>query len=581
MPCVDRPRGRVAPAAMLSWLLVLAALPGGCKPATAPPAVSAPGPTADPGAARIQADVRRLSDDAMQGRETGTPGYDRAAAVVAERFGSLGLRPAGDDGTFFQRVPLLRGVRIGDGARFDVERRDRTIHLRFADHFLPDPNFDAADSSVRAPAVFVGQGVSAPELQHDDLAGLDLHGRIAVVLGGAPAAFAPDARAFHATDAGKLRALAAHGAIGVVFVDTAADEMQSPWSRKVDTWQRPQLRLRDGNDKAIGTLPQLRVVARVSAAAADLLFDGSGHTAAELAKSARDGTLKGFTLPATLALSARTQVSALDSRNVLAMLPGRDPALAAQQVVFSAHQDHLGNAAEDPTDRIFNGALDNALGVAIVLEAAHELAATRPAAKRSLLFAALTGEEQGLLGAQWLALHPPGTLVADINIDMPMLLAPTRDVVPIGASHSSLQQTIEQAAGAMKIPLSADPFPEESVFVRSDQFAFVRAGIPSLYLDGGVVPAASSAGKRADLHTVPKLAARDFLRRCYHQPCDDVRLPIQYPDAARMARLEARIAELIGNAAEPPRWRAGDVFEPRPGTATASPARPAAVPSGP
>jgi Zn-dependent M28 family amino/carboxypeptidase len=502
--------------------------------------------------------VATLASDAMQGRRTGTPGFERAADVVATRFHALGLQPAGDAGTFSQRVPLLQATRLAQGARLDVARRDRTIALRFRDHFLTEPGFDAADARVRAPAVFVAQGVSAPDLEHDDFVGLDLHGKIAVVLGGAPAAFDDDRRAFHASREEKLRALAQRGAVGAVFVDTADDEARAPWSAQAANWEQPQLRLRAADGRGIGTFPHLRVVVRVSAAAADLLFDGSGHTAAELAQAAQAGTLKGFALPVTLSLAARSFIAPLDSRNVVARLPGTDPALASQAIVFSAHLDHLGIGAPVAGDAIRNGALDNALGVAIVLETARALRHATP--ERPLLFVALTAEEQGLLGAQWFVTHPPQPLAADINLDMPMLLVPTRDVVPIGATHSSLQAALEAAAKPLGIAVSPDPFPEEAVFVRSDQFAFVRAGVPALYLDGGAVPGAASAGKKADEHTLPKLAQREFLRRCYHQPCDDASQPIQYQDAARMAALTAALGRRLGDATQPPRWRPGDFF---------------------
>ncbi|MFL6592065.1 MAG: M28 family peptidase [Luteimonas sp.] len=540
----------------LSLAFALCALTA-CQPATAPAASAVRAPT-DAAAARIQADVSTLADDAMQGRETGTPGFERAADVVAARFRALGLQPAGDDGGYSQRVPLLKATRLAQGAQFEVIRADRTITLRFGDHFLPEPDFNVAESSVRAPAVFVGQGVYAPDLAHDDFAGLDLHGKIAVLLGGAPAGMAADRAAFEATSAEKLHALAARGAVGAVFVDTAEDEARAPWAVQSASWDRARLRLRDADGRGIDTFRQLKVVARVSAAAADLLFDGSGHTAAELAKAARDNTLKGFALPVTLSLATRSHIEPIESRNIVGRIAGGDPKLAHEAVVFSAHLDHLGIGTPVDGDAIRNGALDNALGVAIVLETARELKRATP--KRALLFVALTGEEQGLLGAQWFAMHPPQPLVADINLDMPMLLVPTRDVVPIGGTHSSLQESLEQVSGAMHVGVSADPFPQEAMFVRSDQFAFVRAGVPALYLDGGIVPGPSSAGKPADVHTLPKLAEREFLRHCYHQPCDDIRQTIQYPDAARMARLNAALALRIGSDADAPRWKADDFF---------------------
>jgi Zn-dependent M28 family amino/carboxypeptidase len=560
------PSDPIVPRAAFVWLL-LATL-AACNRSAAPdtPPAAAPAATDAAAAGRIRADVAALADDRMQGRRTGTPGFDRAADHVAGRMRALGLQPAGDDGTYFQRVPLRSATRVAAGARFEVVHRDRTIPLRFGDQFLPAPDFSAAERSVRAPAVFVGQGVVAPERGHDDFAGLDLHGKVAVLFGGAPAAFDHDQRAIHGAVPEKLRALAARGAIGAVFVDSAEDEARAPWARQAAAWEQPQLRLRDGDGHAIDGFPQLRVVATVSAAAADLLFDGSGHTAAELADAVRDGKAKGFVLPVSLSLATRSAIAPVDSRNVIGVLPGSDPRLAAENVVFSAHLDHLGSGAAVAGDAIYNGALDNALGVAIVLEAARD---TRDAtaSKRPLLFLASTAEEQGLLGAQWFALHPRGRTIADINIDMPMLLAPTRDAVAIGAEHSSLQAVVHQVVQRMQLPLSADPFPEESVFTRSDQYAFVRAGIPALALDSGTLAAASSAGKPADARTAPLLAQREFLRRCYHQPCDDIRQPIQYGDAARLATLAARLGLAVGNGAQPPRWKAGDAFGQRFGVA--------------
>lgn len=499
---------------------------------------------------RIRGDVHYLADDKLQGRFTGTHGYGLAAAYVARRFAAIGLQAAGDHGNWFQDVPLLRATREADGARLAIIRGGKTEELRFREQFLPGLDYNAADAAIEAPAVFVGQGVFAPELQQDDFAGLDLKGRIAVLFSGAPMRFDNDHRALYAAATGKLHALAERGAVGVVFVNTVADEVQIPWSRNADNWNRPGMRLRNADGNGNETFPSLRVTATISVSAAELVFAGSGHSAAELFRAAQDGTLKGFALPGTLALAAHTRIEPLQSRNVVAKLPGADAVLAREHLVYSAHLDHLGVGAPVKGDRIYNGALDNALGVSILLEVARILHANA-APKRSLLFVATTGEEQGLLGAQWFAAHPPGTLAAAINLDMPMLLAPSSDVVPIGAGHSSLQAFLQQAAQDVGVGLTPDPFPEENAFVRSDQYAFVRAGIPALYLDGGSTPT-------TDLD--PKVVQRDFLRHCYHQPCDDARQPIQYGDAARLARLSARIGLLVGNAVQRPLWKPGDFF---------------------
>lgn len=525
---------------------------------SAPPPAAAVPLTADE--QRIAADVNALADDRMEGRETGTRGYDLAAEYAAKRFREIGLQPAGDDGTFFQRVPLLKATREADGAALVVKRGGRDIALRFRDQFLPALDFNAAEHALEAPAVFVGHGVHAPELQYDDFAGLDVRGKIAVLFSGAPSRFDNDRRAFYSASREKLQTLAERGAVGAVFVNTPGDEARTPWARSAENWQRAGMRLRGADGKGLNTFPELRGVANVSASAADLIFADGPQTAAALFQAAQDGTLKGFALPGTLALAARTKIEPVESRNIVAKLPGSDAALAAEHIVYTAHLDHLGIGApvkdeKGVEDRIYNGALDNALGVAIMFEAARILHAAKPAPKRSLLFVALTAEEKGLLGAEWFATHPTvpaASLVADINMDMPVLLAPSKDVVPIGIEHSTLKAALDIAAKETGVSLSPDPFPEEVVFVRSDQYAFIRAGIPAVYLDGGTV---SADGVRD-----PKMALRKFLRDHYHQPSDEATLPIAYGDALRLAKLNARIGQLVGDAAERPAWNAGDFF---------------------
>ncbi len=520
----------------------------------AAPAGSAATPAASD-AARIEADVRALADDAMEGRQTATAGYDRAADYVAARYAEAGLAPGGDGGTYFQAVPLLRATLLADGARFEVRRDGQTIALAFQREFLPRASFHTADAAVQAPAVFVGQAVHAPELDHDDFAGLDLRGKIAVLFGGAPSSFPGTQRAFHASQREKLRHITERGAVGAVFVNTAADEVRMPWARAAGNWDTPTMRLRGPGGAPIDGWPQLQVIAAVSASAADALFAGGDQSAAMLFDAANRGALRGFDLPGTLSLAGRSAIAPVQSRNVVGRLPGSDPALVAEHVVLTAHLDHLGIGAAVKGDRIYNGAIDNALGVAIMLEAARTVRAATPAPLRSLLFVALTGEEQGLLGAEWFATYPTvarAGLVANINLDMPVLTAPSSDIVPIGVEHSSLKAVVTAAAAEIGVGVSADPFPEEVVFVRSDQYAFVRAGIPAVYLDGGVV---SADGERD-----PKVALTYFLRNCYHQPCDDADQPIQYGDAARLARLAANIGTRVGNAPARPTWNAGDFF---------------------
>lgn len=545
---------RLAPAA-LALFLVLA--PVACKRETAAeaPAAASTQRSSDPAANRIEDDVRALADDRMQGRETGTPGHDLAVEHVAERFAEAGLEPGGDDGSWFQRVPLLRASIGPEGARLEVRLGDDTAALRFEEQFVPMANFDRARAEVDAPAVFVGQAVHAPELGHDDFAGLDLRGKVAVLFGGAPDAFDDTRRAFHGSIAEKLRAVEERGAVGAVIAGTAADEVRMPWARSAAGWDRPTMRLRGADGRAVDATPGLLVVARVSTAAADTLFAGGERSAAQLAAAARSGDKVGLDLPVRVSMAVNTRVEPLESRNVVGLLGGSDPELAGEYVVHTAHLDHVGLGLAVEGDEIYNGALDNALGVAIMTEAARELATAGQPPRRPQFFVAVTAEEQGLLGSRWFARQPPierGRLVANINLDMPVLMAPSRDVVPIGVEHSSLEGVVEAAARELGIKVSPDPFPEEATFVRSDQFSFVREGIPAVYLDGGVEP--------VDAERDPKVSATWFMRNCYHRPCDQADLPIHYDDAARLARLSARIALGIAAADAAPAWNPGDFF---------------------
>ncbi|MBU8977130.1 MULTISPECIES: M28 family metallopeptidase [unclassified Lysobacter] len=513
-------------------------------------------------ARRIEADVRFLADDLLEGREAGTRGYDLASLYVAQRFRAIGLAPAGDDASFFQRVPMLRGVRQADGNALVIVRDGRERALAFRDDFLPGINFNEAQASVEAPAVFVGQGVHAPELQHDDFAGVDVKGKIAVMFNGAPARFDNDRRAFHSSSRTKAEELVRRGAVGIVVVQTDDEQKQSPWTRTAGNWDRPGMRLRGEDGKGIDTFPQLRVTATVSTAQADAMLSAGGHMAKQLFQDLRDGKLRAFDLPGTLRLAAHTAITPVDSRNVVARLDGSDAALKNEHVVFSAHLDHVGIGAPVNGDAIYNGALDNALGIAVMLEAANRLAHDAAPPKRSVLFVAVTAEEKGLLGAEWFARHPTvpaGSLVANVNMDMPMLLAPTKDVVPIGLEHSTLQPLVQQAAKEIGVSLSPDPSPEEVVFVRSDQYAFIRAGVPAVYLDGGYTGVDGDAKAIQDA----------FLRDRYHQPGDDLTQPIQWADAARLAKLNARIGQLIADAPQRPVWNEGDFFGEKFGKAAA------------
>lgn len=526
----------------------------GREPAPDAPAVPAEAAArVDDGARRIQADVAFLADDLLEGRAAGTRGYDLAALYVANRYRAIGLAPAGDDGGYLQAVPLLEGRRERQGASFSLSRDDGRIDFAFQDDFLPGVNYNASSHAVTAPLVFVGQAVHAPELDHDDFAGVDVRGKIAVYFSGAPADFPNTQRAFHASGRQKMVALAERGAVGVIQIGNPVDEAKYPWARMARNWEMAGMRLLGTDGQPIDAFPEIRATASLGVHAARRLFEGAPMEAEEVFARREAGTLEAFDLPGQASLAGRTTLERVTSHNVVGKLAGSDPSLASEHIVYTAHLDHVGRGAEVDGDEIYNGAFDNALGTAVMLEAATELVAG-PAPKRSLVFVALTAEERGLLGAEHFANQPSveGELVANINMDMPVFLADVTDVVPIGIEHSSLEADVQAAADALDIGLTPDAKPEEVVFVRSDQYAFVRKGIPAVYLDAGI---------KARSPDVDALALyEDFLTGHYHQPSDDTSLPIHYPSAARLAMLNAAIGRRVGDAAERPRWKDGDFF---------------------
>jgi hypothetical protein len=533
-------------------------------------AEAAPGPVPAASAARIEADVRFLADDLLEGRAAGTRGYDLAALYVATQYRQMGLEPAGDDGGYFERVPLLKGTLQREGSRFAITRAGKTTDFEFESQCLPGVNFFEGSADVTAPMVFVGQAVRAPELGHDDLAGVDVRGKIAVMLTNAPRQFPIDQRAFHSDSTGKRRELARLGAVGIITLDDPENEKKRPWVLDAPNWRQPVMRSLDAAGRPHDDFPEIRVRAVCSVAVADAFFAGSPHTAAEVYEMLEQGRLRSFDLAGTATLATRATLERIESHNVIGRLRGSDPRLAAEHVAFTAHLDHLGVGAPHGGDAIYNGAQDNAVGVATMLEAARQLADDAAKQKRSVLFVALTAEEMGLLGARQFVADPTvplDSIVANVNMDMPLLIGDASDVVPIGLEHSTLEPVVRRAAAAAGLTLTPDPFPEEVIFIRSDQYEFVRAGIPAIYLLSGVKLRDGGDGVKG---------IAEFLAKRYHLPSDDVDQPIHWPGAARLAWLNHHIALEIANDPARPAWKTGDFFGERfgPAASTAAPAPP-------
>jgi Zn-dependent M28 family amino/carboxypeptidase len=510
---------------------------------------------ADAAAARLRAHVAFLADDLLEGRAAGARGYDLAARYVATEFEALGLRPGGTGGDWFQPVELIEASPVIAAGEFVIERDGQTLRLGSAVDFLPLRDYTAARSSITGPLEFVGFGVSAPERGYDDFAGADLQGKIAVVLSGAPPTFDSESRAHYSASLTKLPELVRRGAVGMITVLTPVDEQRTPWERWVQRSWFPGMRWIDSDGQPVDAFAELKCGAVMGRTGAAKLFAGTGHRLEEVFAAAEAGRPQHFALPGRVTLAGQTTLARRQSANVVGLIEGADPVLRNEYVVLSAHLDHLGRGAAVGGDAIYNGALDNATGVAVMLEVARMLNIDVRRPKRSVLFVALTAEERGLLGSDVFARRPTvpkGALVADINMDMPVALGPVADWVAFGAEHSTLGPVAARAAKAEGYALSPDPMPEEIVFVRSDQYMFVRQGVPSIFMSAGT----HSRDPAIDV----KARAEGFLHEHYHMPSDDTSLPIHYPSLAGLARVNARIVREVADAPQRPAWNPGDFF---------------------
>lgn len=524
-----------------------------CLVLTALPAAAAETPVVRVEA--IRAHVEFLSDDLLEGRAAGSPGYDLAARYVASQMLAIGLEPAGDDGGWMQDVALIEAKRDIGAATLIVRGPGATEdRLTPLEDFIPGFTYGSTDSAATAPSTYLGYGIHAPDLGHDDFAGIDLRDRIAVVLDGAPSGF-PNSERAHYSGRAKLDELVARGAVGFVIVDTPQEEVRVPWERKKNLSWSPRMRRLDSAGVPVDAYPEIKASASVSLAAAPRLFAGALQSAEEAFAAASAGQSRSFELPVELSLSVRNSLARAASANVIGLLRGSDPALADEYVVLTAHLDHLGRGAAFDGDDIYNGALDNAAGVSILLEIARALATAPTRPRRSILFVALTAEERGLLGSYHFAAHPTvprEALVANINTDMPEALFPVAGMILLGAPHTTLGETARAALAAEGLVEVPDPTPEEVSFVRSDQYPFIRAGIPAIV----VRPGALSSDPAVDA----KAVQRQFRLNHYHMPSDTVALPIHWPSLAKNAQVTARLARLVADADARPQWLPGDFF---------------------
>lgn len=507
-----------------------------------------PAPLSVPPAA-IASHIHFLASDALEGRETGMRGFDVAAEYVRAQFEAIGLQPM--HGDWFQHFALRAATLDEEHSSFALNGKPLVIRK----DFLLRPDFARDSVAVDAPLVMTGFGVTAPELHHDDYAGIDARGRIVVMFSGAPKPFPPDQRAYYSSADVKRHNAAAHGAVGILTISTTTDELRNPFEKRARQSGIVPMTYLDAGGNPVDVLESIKGSASLSGKAAEALFAGAAVPLDRLLADAENGVAHSFALDGTASIKTVTRFSQVTSENIIGVLPGGDATLRDEYVVVSAHLDHLGNhPAADGSDGLYNGAYDNASGIACLIEIARGLAAG-PRPKRSILFVAFTGEEKGEQGSEYFVHFPPvpaRQLVADVNMDMFLMIYPVADVVPLGGDHSSLGAAANIAAHAAGFDVSPDPYPEEVRFIRSDQYSFVKAGIPAIHIKPG--------NKSTDPAVDGAKMTSDWLRTIYHSPHDDLSQRFDFASGARYAETNLRLVKAIANAPSRPEWVKGDFF---------------------
>ena len=508
----------------------------------------------------IQAHIGFLADDLLEGRETGANGHEIASKYIATEFKKYGLLPAGDlvegETSYLQRIRFRQAFLQQESPKLEITQGIKETKLEYPKHYLPGANIYYENALVEGNMVFAGYGIVAPELDHDDYANIDVSGKVVVVLSGKPASFPSEEGAHFGSSYEKKRHAVASGAIGMITISTPTAEKVRPYQNLLNYIHTPKVRWLKQDGAPANEFPELKNSAYFSKEAAEVLFNGAQKSLEQVyAMLEEDKSPEGFDLPAQIKLSTTSTHKVITSPNVAAILPGSDPELKDEYVVFSAHSDHIGIAKTVKKDKINNGAMDNASGTAVMLETARMFSQLPEKPKRSILFVAVTGEEKGLLGSDYYAQNPTvpnQAMVANVNLDMPILTYEFADVIAFGANHSDLKASVEKAASKIGIKLSPDPMPEQALFTRSDHYSFVKQGVPAVFLMSGFNAAKESVDGGKEF--------RKFLSTNYHKPSDDLAQPFDWAAATKFTEVNYQIGLSIANQANTPSWNPGDFF---------------------
>ena len=491
-----------------------------------------------------------LASDRLEGRQPGTRGFAMASDYVEDKMKAMGLLPGVAGGSYVQPVLLKKGMVATAGSSLSLDGAPAI----YGQDFLLHPYFYQPLSAVTAPLVFVGYGVYAPELHYDDYGNTAVKGCIVVFIDQAPAIFPSNERAYFSSAATKYTEAVKRGAVGVITLSTGGS--LAGWDAMVKRAYQGTYRWAEANGQLQPDFPELKVIAALNPARADMLFAGSAHSWQDVLAAAKAGQPQSFPLGKKAAMQVSTTFSDVHTSNLIGIIPGSSPTLRDQYVVYAAHLDHFGIGAPVKGDSIYNGAHDNASGVALLLETARTFRSLPIAPKRSVIIAIVTGEELGLLGSDYFIHHPTvpkKEIVANLALDMPFFFHPVLDIVPYGADHSTLSRQTQEAAAYLGLGIGPDPFPEQVVFIRSDHYSFIREGIPSLFIKSGFKTIASDTVDRSKSDV-------DWRRTTYHTPQDDMSQAFDFNAAATHVKLNFLIGLLVCEDAQRPSWNKGDFF---------------------
>jgi Zn-dependent M28 family amino/carboxypeptidase len=502
----------------------------------------------------IRAHVLFLSHDLLEGRGTGQRGGDIAAEYIASQFLSDHLSPAGENGTFFQKVPMV-GITPAPETTFElVPTKGESMSLKPLDEYVAYDHTQRASDDIDAGIVYVGYGIEAPEYQWDDYKGVDVRGKVLLMLVNEPSSSDPNffkgrALTYYGRWTYKYEEAARKGAVGVILVHKT--EMASyPWEV-----------VRNSNSGEASFLksdaPQLKTAGWIHLDVARKLAQASGSDIEKMMEEANSRSFHPVSLPVKLKAHMVSKIRTFSSNNVLAILPGSDPLLKKEIVMYTAHYDHLGIRPDMPGDNIYNGARDNATGSGIVLELAHVFSQAQSKPRRSILFASVTGEEQGLLGSEYLGKHPPvaaGKISLDLNFDDIPPLGEPEEVEVSGAERTTFYPAVVGMAGDFRLAIQADSHPEAGHYYRSDHFSLARVGVPSFSLNEGM----KYKGHNADWGMQQ---AEEYTTKHYHQPSDEYEPSMNFAGDAVMARFGFALGWIAASQASLVEWQAGDEFE--------------------